>query len=251
MLRALTVTSAVWLAVTFTLALEGVLHENRVGPTIFGVSFQALLMLAPVLTTMLLGAISNALNVSFIPAAIRDSWQSGIRERLWTSRLGKWVAQRLGAPEQSRAVGGGVFRPTEVALGAAASELFAALPSAFREQLAELPATLHALEATAAEARAELDLVSALAPSASSDAAVLEGRRAAAARSLSTSVAALEGLRLDLLRLHADDSNLAPLTTLVGAARRASDDVQRLADARRDVQALLEPRTTPHALRQH
>ena len=135
-----------------------------------------MLVFAPVLTTLLLGPISNALNISFMPTAIRDTWQSGIRERLWASRLGKWIAKRMSAPEQSRAVGGGVFRPTEVGLGAAAS--------------------------------------------------------------LATSVAALESLRMDLLRLHADANSLAPLATLIEAAQRASDDVRRLADARREVDRL-------------
>ena len=110
------------------------------------------------------------------------------------------------------------FRATEAALGVAASELFAALPKEYREQLAELPAIVAALEARAAEARAEIDVVAALAPSGSVDAEVLAARKKAAAAHLAESVAALEGIRLDLLRLHA------------GAARsRAAHD----ADGRR------------------
>jgi serine/threonine-protein kinase len=112
--------------------------------------------------------------------------------------------------------------------------LFAALPSAYREQLAELPATVAALEARAAEARAELDEIAALAPSAH-DAEVLEARRQTAAAHLAKSVAALEGIRLDLLRLHAGAGDLAPLTTLIDAARVLGDDVKRLAEAQREV----------------
>lgn len=235
LLRIGTLTAGGWLAVTFGLLLSGVIHENRPGPQVFGVSVNVFLIFAPVLTTMLLGAISNALDVQFIPTAIRDRWQTGIRDRLWNSRIGNWIAKRLGAPEQSRAVGGGVFRATEVALGAAVSDLFAALPSAFRDNLSELPATVDALEASAAAARAELDIVAALAPSGSSDAEVLERRRSAATAHLSASVAALEGIRLDLLRLHAGANDLAPLTTLIEAARVASDDVKRLVDAQREV----------------
>ena len=48
-------------------------------------------------------------------------------------------------------------------------------------------------------------------------------------------VAALEGIRLDLLRLHAGASDLAPLTTLIDAARLVGEDVRRLADAQREV----------------
>ena len=54
---------------------------------------------------------------------------------------------------------------------------------------------------------------------------------------LAESVAALEGIRLDLLRLHAGASDLAPLTTLLEAARLLGEDVNRLADAEREVDA--------------
>jgi serine/threonine-protein kinase len=209
------------------LIFQGVFHENRTNLVwIFG----------PVLSTMVLGAVSNALDIQFIPTKLREWWQTGIRDRLWNSRVGEWLASRLGAPERSRAIGGGVFRPTEAALGVAASELFAALPKSYREQLAELPATIEALEARAAEARAEVEMLAALAPSGSSDADALEARRSAAASHLSESVAALEGIRLDLLRLHAGASDLAPLTTLIDAARVLGEDVRRLAEAQREVE---------------
>jgi len=228
LLRLGTVASATWLAVTFGLVLQGTIHENQVAPVF---------IIAPLLSTMLLGAVSNALDVQFIPGRIRDWWQTGIRERLWNSRSGKWLAHRLGAPERSHAVGGGVFRATEAALGVAAGELFAALPKAYREHLAELPATVAALEARAAAARAEVDVVAALAPFGSIDAEVLAARREAAAAHLAESVAALECIRLDLLRLHAGASDLAPLTTLMDAARLVGEDVSRLAEARREAEA--------------
>ncbi|HXD47842.1 MAG TPA: hypothetical protein VN600_03665, partial [Gemmatimonadaceae bacterium] len=120
--------------------------------------------------------------------------------------------------------------------------LFAALPKAFREQLAELPATVAALEARAAEARAELEVIAALAPSGSNAVAVLAARRNAAAAHLAESVAALEGIRLDLLRLHAGAADLAPLTTLLDAARALGEDVGRLADAQREVNDALGER---------
>jgi serine/threonine-protein kinase len=232
-LRIATMTAGTWLAVTFALVIEGTLHENKVGAVFF---------LVPLALTMLLGAISNALDVQFVPAGIREWWQTGLRERLWNGRAGEWLARRLGAPERSRGVDGGVFRATEVALGVAAGELFAALPAAYRDQLAELPVTVAALEARAAEARAELDLLAALAPSGSRDAEVLVGRRRAASGYLAESVAALEGIRLDLLRLHADADDLAPLTTLVESARLLREDVGRLADAQREVDAAVAPR---------
>ena len=225
LLRIATVGSATWLTVTMGLLIQGTIHENRVG---------FIYVAAPVLTTMLLGAVSNALGVQFIPTRIRKWWQTGIRDRLWNSRVGSWLARRLGAPEQSRAVGGGVFRPTESALGVAAAELFESLPKAYREELDELPAIVASLEARAAEARAELEVVAAMAASAS-DAEVLAARRDTAKKHLAESVAALESIRLDLLRLHAGATDLAPLTTVVDAARRIGEDLNRLAEAQREV----------------
>ena len=233
MLRIATVASGTWLATTFGLVLTGVLHENR-----GGLAFMA----APVLSTMVLAAVSNALEVRFIPERLR-SWQRtrlSIRDAMWNSKVGQWLAKRLGAPDRSRAVGAGAFRATEAALGVAASELFAALPQAFRDQLDDLPATVAALEARAAAARAELELVTAMAPSGTAGAVALEVRRKAAASQLSESVAALEGIRLDLLRLHAGAVDLAPLTTLIDNARLLGEKAGLLAEAQRDVEGALK-----------
>ena len=233
LLRLATVGSATWLAVTFGLVLLEVIHENQGGLP---------LILAPVLSTMLLGAVSNALDVQFIPNKIREWWQTGIRERLWNSRVGQWLARRLGAPERSQLAGASAFRATEAALGVAASELYAALPEEYRKQLAELPAIVATLEARAAEARAEVEVVAALAPSGSANSEVLTARKKAAASHLAESVAALESIRLDLLRLHAGTGDLAPLTTLMDAARVLSEDISRLADARREVEGFVQLR---------
>ena len=226
LLRIATVAMSSWLGVTIILLLQGVIHENR---TPIG------WILTPLGGTLLLGAASNALEVRFIPDRLRDWWQTGVRTRLWNSRIGEWFAKRLGAPERTRAVGGGAFRATEVALGAAAADLFAALPKAFREQLGDFPAIVDALEARAAEARAEVEMLAALAPSGTTDAAVLQQRRDASAAHLADCVAALEGIRLDLLRVHAGAGDLSPLTTLMDAARVLGDDARRLAEAQREV----------------
>ena len=235
-LRALqlgTIASASWLAVTVGLLMLGTIHENRTAIA---------WILSPVFSTMLLGAVSNALDVQFIPTKIRNWWQTAIRERIWNSRVGDWLARRLGAPEQSRAVGGGVFRPTEVALGLAASELFAALPETYRVELFELPSIVAALEARAAEARAEVEVVAALARPGSDDIAMLEGRRKTASANLAASVGALERIRLDLLKLHAGAGDLKPLTTLIEEAQLVSKEVTRLAQAEQEVEDAIERR---------
>jgi serine/threonine-protein kinase len=74
------------------------------------------------------------------------------------------------------------------------------------------------------------------------DADVLETRRSTASKHLAESVAALETIRLDLLRLHAGAGDLAPLTTLIDAARLLGEDVSRLADARREANGAAAPR---------
>ncbi len=240
-LRLVTVGSATWLAVTIGFLIQGVIHENTTGIA---------WLLVPLGSTLVLGAVSNALGVQFVPEKLRGWWHAGIRERLWQSRIGEWVARKLGAPERSRVVGGGAFRATEAALGLAAGELYAALPKAYQEQLADLPATVAALEARAAEARAELEELNAIGPVASpgpsdrpvpSNATTLRTRRDAAAAQLAESVAALEGIRLDLLRLHAGASDLAPITTLLDRARLLGEDLGRLADAQREVDDAIEP----------
>ena len=80
-----------------------------------------------------------------------------------------------------------------------------------------------------------MDVVAAMAPF-GSDAQVLAARRDAAKEHLAESVAALESIRLDLLRLHAGASDLAPLTTLMDDARRIGDELNRLAEAQREVE---------------
>jgi serine/threonine protein kinase len=233
-LRQLTVASATWLGVTFALFAAGILHE-RDGNIIWA--------LVPLASTAMLGAVSNALDVQFIPTKLRNWLQTGIRERLWNSRVGEWFAKKLGAPERSQ-ISASTFRATEAALGIAAAELYAALPEVHRQQLGELPSIVAALEARAAEARAEMEIVANMAPS-QSDAEVLAARKQKAQKQLGDTVAALEGIRLDLLRVHAGASDLAPLTTLIDAARQIGDDLGRLVEAQREADLSMKlPRKT-------
>ena len=196
----------------------------------------------PVGSTMLFGALSNALDVQFSPDRIRESWQTGIRDRLWNSRAGEWLARKLGAPDRSNIAGELAFRATEASLGVAASELYAQLPQTYRDRLTDLPATVAALESHAARARAELDIVDALATG-PTDAEVLAARRERAKNHLADSVAALETIRIDLLRLHANANDLAPLGTLLDKARTMGEEVNRLADAQWEVEDTISRRT--------
>jgi serine/threonine protein kinase len=200
---------------------------NRWPPSVIGLSYIGALAAL---------GLSNAFNVPLLPASLRRG-PRGIRDRLWMSRVGGWVAKLIGAPGRSAPIGDAIFRPTEVALGVAAGELFAALPTSYRQQLADLPLIVKNLEARAADARAHLnELASQLAD---------DGRRAKVRRTLAESVGALENIRLDLLRLHAGESDIAPMTTLLDAARSVGADVERLIVAQREVTVI---RRTPRRL---
>ena len=225
-LRMATVGAGTWLATTAALLASNVIHEN---------SISIWWLLGPMFSTAALGALSNAMNVQFIPDKVRLMWQTGIRDRLWNSRVGEWFARKLGAPERSQLAGPSAFRATEAALGVAASELYAALPSEYRSQLSELPDILAMLEARASEARADIEIVAAMAPG-RDDAELLAARKQRAQKQLSEAVAALEGIRLDLLRVHAGAQDLAPLTTLLDAAREIGADLSRLADAQAEIE---------------
>ena len=192
-------------------------------------------------------ALFSAMQVYQVPllsSRLRNLIRGGVREKLWRSRLGEWLAGRLGAPSTSRAVGAGVFQATELALGIAAADLFKALPSEYREQLRELPSIVAALGTRAAAARAEIDALDALPRNANDPSDALASRRAAAGAELAHSVAALEGVRLDLLRLLAGATDLAPLTTLLDAARELGEHAARLSEAQREVAAFLPTHRT-------
>jgi serine/threonine-protein kinase len=105
--------------------------------------------------------------------------------------------------------------PTSVALGSALGNLYDALPADVRKRFGELPALVEELERAAAELRLQT-------PSPEED-----GRGALI-------VGALEALRLDLLRLHAESGSPDDLTRDLEAAARISNDIAAQL-AKRDV----------------
>ena len=104
---------------------------------------------------------------------------------------------------------------TEIALGRAVDDMYRALPAATRERLGDIPALIAKLEADALALRER-------------------ARDPAAGRRLATAVAALESLRLDLMRMQAGDLTLDELTTNVDAARRVGEEIDVQLDARRE-----------------
>lgn len=179
---------------------------------------------------------------------------------LWRdSRASNWVRTRIGRPVVSRVaqwLGKGITQPslnralpstapTEIRLGLAADEILARLSPDLRAELHELPAAAAALAREAESLRQRDAHISAemralrVAPTSANDDAVLrvESERVRVRARLATTIAALESIRLDLLRLEAGETNTGNLTAHLDVVR----DLQRRVDAADEVRALLRP----------
>ena len=141
--------------------------------------------------------------------------------RLLRGRLGDLIFRiaRLGVKERARPAPA-AGEATAIALGKAADDLFQALPPAQQARLAELPGLIARLEADALALRAR----------AGPDAT--DGRHA-------TAVAALETVRLDLLRLHAGTGTLDELTRNLEAVKRLGEEIDAELAGRRAVEDVL------------
>jgi serine/threonine-protein kinase len=171
--------------------------------------------------------------------------------RMWTGRLGKAVfavARRFATPTSSGAAM--THRATEMSLGLAAEQLYEALPRETRDALRDVPGMTQRLQDDARVLRQHVnDLNAGLAGASGPEHGDLRERRDDVQRRLEDVVAALETIRLNLLRLHAGQSSVENLTTHLAMAADVSDDVARLVSARAEVEAALrlprEVATTP------
>jgi len=142
--------------------------------------------------------------------------------RLLQGRVGDLIFRiaRLGVKERALPAPA-AGEATAVALGNAADQLFRALPPAQQARLAELPGLIARLEADALALRAR----------AGPDAT--DGRHA-------TAVAALETVRLDLLRLHAGTGTLDELTRNLEAVKRLGEEIDAELAGRREANQIIE-----------
>jgi hypothetical protein len=150
---------------------------------------------------------------------------------------------------------------TEVALGRATDHLFEALPKASRRELAALPATVRRLEVDAGRLRdsiVKLDDQLAMFERGgdalhdaerSRVAEELRATRTLAAERLASTVAALEAIRLDLLRLQMGSTGIESVTASLDAARRVGDQIGEAVAAQEEVEALLRDTSTPTSFR--
>jgi serine/threonine-protein kinase len=166
----------------------------------------------------------------------------------WGARIAKLAS--LGLRRAERPVIGMPLL-TEVALGRATDHLFEALPKASRRELASLPDTVRRLEGDAGRLRDSIiKLDDQLAmferggdalidDERSGVAADLRATRQLAAERLASTVAALENIRLDLLRLQMGTAGIESVTASLDAARRIGDRIAESLEAQAAVERLL------------
>jgi hypothetical protein len=138
--------------------------------------------------------------------------------RLWAGRMGRWFFQVAGRGIHPAK---GAMLPstdaTELVLGRSALAAYEALPESLRSEVHGVPQVVERLEAQAEALRARGDT----------------GAR------LAQTVAALENLRLSLLRLRAGTTGVGDLTLVLEQAKAIGDHVDRRLDAQEEVRGML------------
>ncbi len=214
-------------------------------------TFTALFVLFPALSALTIAGVP--LLGEFIRYRLA-SRMSSLSISFWKSRIAARLTKLLSTgltPVSRPALGMPVL--TEIALGRATDHLFDALPKESRRALSALPATVRRLEGDAGALRhsiAELDDQLAAFDRGSvslhdSDRSELladtkRARDLGSAR-LSTTVAAIENIRLDLLRLQMGSASIQSVTSSLEAAQRVGDDIEHVALANAEIEALLAP----------
>jgi eukaryotic-like serine/threonine-protein kinase len=230
--------------------------------TITAVALQSLVFIAPRLWLIpfsgLAVTISAATGVLMLGRLIRKK----LNPQLGSSQIkfygGKWgerwlklagIGLKKNTPQQT------LSQLTEVALGRATDALYDALPKEIKKQLKQLPPTVRRLEDDAKALRGEIERLDASLIALDSDIAHsqfrddrarlradVERTRQRADDRLAATVAALESIRLDLLRLQMGDGRVESVTATLEAARDVGDDLRAYVDATEEVERSLRPR---------
>ena len=200
----------------------------------------------------LLFATSGAVTLLGSGAAWRSRVRDGGRVRFWKGWAGRALTRFAALGLRWATAAESVHRPTEMGLALAVDELFRTLPQPARAALAELPTAVRGLEADARELRRRVDDLSEMVVQADAGplpeaaagrrAAVvsdLEGARRREQQRLESVVAALETIRLDLLRLRVGAGTVESVTADLEAAREVSREIERQLAGRAEVERLL------------
>ncbi len=191
-------------------------------------------------------------------------------ERLWTGPFGQSLFRTAQTVTPRRLVAASAtHRPTELSVGMAAEQLYQDLPKETRQALGDLPEVIHRLEGDAQRLRGRHEALAEAAARSRAQAVAegeseatdtdliadrqdealeaVEAERDAVRARLTRTVAALETIRLSLLRLHAGTGTLESTTTDLGLAFEAAKEVDRLIEAEREVSATLteKPKLLP------
>jgi eukaryotic-like serine/threonine-protein kinase len=148
-----------------------------------------------------------------------------LRQKVWNGPLGTIMARiAVIGLRRKPAADWATWRPTESALGSATESLFTALPEPERRALADLPDVVARLEREAVMAR---ERIAVHAPGPWSE-------------RLERAVAAIESLRVGLLRITAGHAGAGDITADLDAARELSNRIDYLVAAADEVAGVLD-----------
>ncbi len=203
-------------------------------------------------------SLGSASAVGFVAASVgatddkerRTLKKAERRMKFWNSRLGKMIFKLSGVGLRKRvAEVRATHRPTEIQIGLAAEGLFESLPKATRKELGNVPATLTRLENDATKLREFLNELNeaeaAGLPRNVQLPADLKEIRENSEKHLGEVVAALETIRLGLLRLTTGVGSVEGLTTNLIAAGEVGDNVARILEGVEEVERVFRSVTNP------
>ena len=221
----------------------------RAGVSLEGLGILLYLLLTSSAETFILGmAIAPKRTIATLTRGTPEN--AGFLRKFWGGPLGRWLFKLAGIGlKKARAVPAPESAPTEILLGRAAGELFEQLPKDQRARLGDVHEVIRSLERAAALLRVRRDalhrgLAETGAPGDSPRraqlVAELEAARIAMESRLGAAVAALENLRLDLLRLRAGVGSPDDLTASIEEARSVGEAVDVEVAARREIESLAQ-----------
>ena len=211
--RGTAIGSALVAIVFFALVATGILERGRISAQLMS-------------SIAMVAVVSGILGIILPGAWSRADTPLGRGVKFWRSRVGAWFAKvaGLGLGRRARAEDA-ARRPTELYLANELEDLYDALPGSLRDGLGDVPGTIKRLSASAESLRAQVEAERALG----------QGSGAAQER-LMEAVAAMETLRVGLLRLRTGTVSLEGFTTDLDAAREVGDRVDRLLDAQGELE---------------
>jgi len=168
------------------------------------------------------------------------------RFKFWKGTLAKWLFKIAGIGLKRKALPmRPTHRPTELQIGFAIDALCEQLPKEIRSGLGDVSSVVRQLEADAQTLRQTLEMLNDAHAAARAVGnqipADLRDARETAERHLAEAVAALETVRLGLLRLTTGTGTVEGLTTDLAAAADVGDEIDRLMAGMADVELLLRP----------